>query len=65
METAAPARHQLIRLSEAAQILGVGAWTVRRLIDDGKLEPIRFGSNGWTRVRRVDVEGLVGEAREP
>jgi excisionase family DNA binding protein len=66
METGTAVRSQLIRLSQAAQILGVGVWTIRRLIDEGALEPVRFGPNGWTRIRRDDVDRLIaGDTRGP
>ncbi|HKJ12180.1 MAG TPA: TOBE domain-containing protein [Ornithinimicrobium sp.] len=49
-----------MRVSEAAQLLGVSSDTVRRAIDAGRLEAASAGP-GPTTVRGVDVAALAAE----
>ena len=60
MPAAPPQQVQrLLRLSEVAQILGTSRNSVRQLIADGELRTVRFGSAGWHRIRREDVEAFI------
>jgi excisionase family DNA binding protein len=52
---------KLLRMSEAAAVLGVSTFTIRNLIVSGRLPSVRFGPKGWHRIRRDDVERLVEE----
>jgi excisionase family DNA binding protein len=66
MPTLATREPDLLRASEAAQILGVSVWTIERLAARGDLRLVRFGALGWRRIPREDVERLIsGSAREP
>jgi excisionase family DNA binding protein len=57
---------ELLRATEAAQLLGCSVWTIRRLVDSGELRLVRFGAKGWRRIPREDVERLIsGGTREP
>jgi excisionase family DNA binding protein len=49
----------LIRKPEAARLLGISTQQLRKLIAAGQLETVRLTPNGWTRVRRADVEALA------
>ena len=52
-------QHQLLRVSDVAQILNLGVSSVWRLARNGQLPaPIRVG--GSTRWRRADIESLIG-----
>lgn len=45
-----------ISVSTAARILRTSQWTVRRLIEEGKLKGYRMGDRAWYR---VDYESVV------
>ncbi|MEI6074432.1 MAG: helix-turn-helix domain-containing protein [Verrucomicrobiota bacterium] len=47
----------LMRVCEAAQLLGVHRATIRRLMLAGRLKPVAL--LGAVRVRREDVEGIA------
>jgi excisionase family DNA binding protein len=51
--------NELIRVGEAAQILGVSDHIVRAMVKDGHL-PALVAPSGHRRFRRQDVEKLVG-----
>lgn len=53
---------ELLRLGDAAEILGVSPETVRRWVDDGRL-PAERSAGGQRLVRRADVARLVTERR--
>ena len=56
------ATDELIRLGEAAEILGVSADTVRRWSDAGRL-PARRSAGGQRLVSRADVARVLSERR--
>lgn len=51
--------NKLIRISQAAEILGVSVSTLRRWDDEGKLKSIRIGSNGNRRYKIKDIENIT------
>ena len=54
---------RLLSIREAAEFLGVGIWTMRRLIWNGTVPRCRF--NGRViRVDLVDLERLIDETKE-
>ncbi len=52
----------LVGITEAATMLGLGRSSIYRLINDGKLDPVRLG--GRTLIRIADIERLVERATE-
>jgi excisionase family DNA binding protein len=51
----------LLRVQEAAKLLGVSKWTVYRWIEEGRLCATKIGQ-GSLRVFRASVSGLIGDA---
>ncbi|MDB6135042.1 MAG: Helix-turn-helix domain [Verrucomicrobiales bacterium] len=47
----------LLRVSEAADVLTVSPWTVRRLVHTGELESRRIGAA--LRIKRASVDRLL------
>ncbi len=47
----------LVRIAEAARMLGVSPGMVRKMIADGRLSTVRLGRA--VRLRRADVEALA------
>lgn len=47
--------HEMITTGEAAQILGVSAKTVARILDAGEIPFVRYGAKGNRMVSRVKV----------
>lgn len=47
-----------IRISEAARLLGVHRDTIRRWVEEGKLDAIRL-PGGEVRYRREDIVGML------
>ena len=60
----APRVDRLIPLAAVARLYGVGEKTVRRLVDSGRLRPIRLVPGGRLRFRERDVQALIDEATE-
>lgn len=54
---------RLISLSEAAQALGISAASVRRLVQQGRLCPVRITRRIQFDVR--DVDGLIERSKGP
>jgi excisionase family DNA binding protein len=56
---------QLIALSEAARMLGVSVYTVRRLVARGEVMAVNVGARRLLRVSEIDriVQRGVGKAR--
>jgi len=50
----------LLRLEEAAVKLNVGVWTIRKMIDEGKLKASKIG--GQWRVQESEVERIKANA---
>jgi len=48
----------LLTQAEVARMLNISRFTVRRLVLDGRLDPVKL--RGLTRFRRQDVERLAG-----
>lgn len=48
-----------LTVSEAAQILGVCAATLRQWDRTGKLKPVRHPINGYRLYRRTDLDALL------
>lgn len=54
----------MLRLTQVAEELGVSYWTVRRWVNNGKLEAIRLPSGGY-RVERSEVERIRSQKVSP
>ena len=53
---------RLLSIRQAAEFLGVGVWTMRRLLGNGAVQSCRF--NGRViRIDRVDLERLIDETK--
>ena len=50
----------VLRVKEAAEVLAVSASQVHRLIRDGRLRAVRFGSD--RRVRRTDLDSFIASS---
>ena len=50
----------LLTQSEAARLYGCSRWTIRNLVRDGKLHPVRL--RGAVKYRRSELLALAGEA---
>jgi excisionase family DNA binding protein len=53
----------LLTPDEAAQMLGLSPFTVRRLLRQGELPGRKVGKRQW-RIRRVDLEEYLGASSE-
>lgn len=51
----------LLRIGEAAELLGVSAGTLRNWDKAGKLTPLRHPVNGYRLYRREELEKLLRE----
>jgi excisionase family DNA binding protein len=60
-----PRVDRLLGVEQVADILGVGASTVRRLVRQGRLHPVRLVPNGWLRFRERDVQALIDNGAKP
>lgn len=49
---------QLLSRAEAAALLGLSPWTIRRYEHQGKLHPIRLSSTA-VRIRRSEIQALI------
>ena len=49
----------LLTAREAAAVLGVSVFTIRRMAAAGSLAPVRLGPRSHLRFRREDVEALT------
>jgi excisionase family DNA binding protein len=54
---------KLIGANQAARLLGVSVWTVRRMARSGTLQPVRLGPRANLRFRRSDVDALIDDFR--
>lgn len=48
-----------ITISDAAELLGVNAVTIRRMVARGELPAYRIGSTALLRVEKSDVDALL------
>jgi DNA (cytosine-5)-methyltransferase 1 len=54
---------EYLTISEAAELLGVSAWTLRNWDRTGKLKPHRHPVNRYRLYRREDLEILLSQVR--
>jgi excisionase family DNA binding protein len=52
----------LLDISSVARLLSLSPWTIRRLIFDGRLTPVRLGRR--VLVEPAEVERFVSQARQ-
>ena len=52
-------KRNLLKLSEAAELLNVHPNTLRKWDKKGILKAVRFGERGDRRYRKLDVERLI------
>jgi excisionase family DNA binding protein len=52
----------LLNINSVARLLSLSPWTIRRLISDGKLTPVRLGRR--VLVEPVEVERFVSQSRQ-
>jgi excisionase family DNA binding protein len=57
-------RSVLLTTNEAAHILGLSPFTVRRLLREGELPGKKVGKRQW-RIRRVDLDKCLGVSDTP
>ena len=50
-------RNRLLRVTEVAEMLGVGAWRIYQVCETGELPHVRI--NNSIRVRPADVEAFI------
>lgn len=50
---------KLLRISEAAEMLGVNPETLRRCDNNGQLKAIKLGTRSDRRYKREDLEKLI------
>jgi len=53
---------RLLSLRQVAQALGFSLTTCRKLVDDGRLKPVRIVPGGRLRFRERDVQALIDKA---
>jgi excisionase family DNA binding protein len=56
-----PRVDQLLTIRQVAETYGVAPVTVRRLVDLGRLTPIRLMERGRLRFRAADVQRLIDD----
>lgn len=56
MSGTAQSRPRLLRVKEAAQILNISAWKLRRLIQQGEIRYVKYEASGpwWIDVHDID-----------
>jgi excisionase family DNA binding protein len=52
----------LLDIKSVARLLSLSPWTIRRLIFDGKLTPVRLGRR--VLVEPTEIERFVSQARQ-
>lgn len=58
-----PKKKRLLRIQEAADILGVNPETLRRWDNTGVLKAVRVGSRGDRRYKIEDIEKKIKEMK--
>jgi excisionase family DNA binding protein len=53
----------VLDIKEAANVLSLSPWTIRRYITDGKLKTVRLGRR--VLIEPSELQRLVEEGREP
>lgn len=56
---------KLLRIKEAAEMLGVNPETLRRWDNEGRLKAVRFGKRGDRRYMEVDLQIFIEESKKP
>lgn len=64
MTSATPKRRVWVRVSEAAELLGVSQRTLRQMVVDGRLPEDRLAS-GAKRYRMTDLRKLIASRKKP
>ena len=54
----------VVRAIQAAEMLSVSVSTLKRLVDAGEIDAIRFVEGGRLRFRMGDLEALIERKRE-
>lgn len=54
-----PRKVKLLKLREAAEMLGVNPQTLRRWDREGKLLAVKIGTRGHRRYKKEEIEQLV------
>lgn len=55
---------RLLSRAEAAALLGLTAWTIRRYEKQGRLHPVRLSVN-TVRIRQSEVEAMIEAGSKP
>lgn len=50
---------RLLRIKEAAEILGISTATLRKWDKEGKLRAVRISARGDRRYRKEDIENFI------
>lgn len=58
-----PKKIKLLRISQAAQMLGVNPETLRRWDNKGVLKAVRIGGRGDRRYKTDDIEKMVNKRK--
>ena len=53
---------RLLGVVDAARLLGISPWTVRKIIREGKLRPVRLGVR--VLLEQSDIENFVSKAKQ-
>ncbi len=56
---------EFLTVSQAAELLGVSASTLRNWDRAGKVKAVRHPVNGYRLYRRADLEKLIDRLRQP
>ena len=56
---------KLLRIKEAAEMLGVNPETLRRWDNEGRLKAVRMGKRGDRRYLEVDLQKFIEESKNP
>lgn len=54
---------KLLRIKEAAEMLGVNPETLRRWDNDGRLKAVRFGKRGDRRYLAEDLQKFIADSK--
>ena len=55
---------QLLRIQEAAKLLGVSTSTLRKWDNEGKLPAVKISKRGDRRYRSEDIETFLGKLKK-
>jgi len=54
---------RLLRIKEAAEILGISTATLRKWNKEGKLKAVRISARGDRRYRNEDIENFINQSK--